>query len=62
MTLDKIKAQAQRDADRTGKEMAVLNLNCFNPLYVVRSWDERFIGTPQLVCKVHPGKVEWPVE
>ena len=35
--LEKIKATAQRDADRTGKPMAVYNLNRFSPLYVVRS-------------------------
>ncbi len=35
--LEKAKAMAQRDADRTRKPMAVYNLNRFSPLYVVRS-------------------------
>lgn len=34
--LERAKELAQRTADRAGKPMAVLNLNRFSPLYVVR--------------------------
>lgn len=34
--LDKIKLLAQRDANREGKAMVVINLNRYSPLYVVR--------------------------
>ena len=34
--LDKIRALAQRDANRIGRPLAVLNLNPYSPLYVVR--------------------------
>ena len=34
--------QAQRTANREGKSMAVLNLNQFSPIYVVRDWRDGF--------------------
>lgn len=40
--LDKIRVIAQRDADRTGKPLAILNLNRYNPLYVIRTWVPMF--------------------
>ncbi len=34
--LQKITARAQADANRTGEAVAILNLNQFSPLYVMR--------------------------
>jgi hypothetical protein len=45
---------AQRTANREGKAMAVLNLNTFSPIYVVRDWDNRFAGQRELVARVDP--------
>jgi hypothetical protein len=44
---------AQRTANREGKPMAVLNLNPFNPLYVVREYDPRMLG-PDLISIIAP--------
>ena len=55
-TKEQIIARAQRDADRTGKSLAILNLNTSSPLYVIRDWDERYADHPQLVMKVGPDK------
>jgi hypothetical protein len=46
--------QAQRTANREGKALAVLNLNQFSPIYVVRDWDDRFIGQRELVTRIDP--------
>lgn len=54
MTKERAIAYAQRQADDTGKAMAVLNLNMFSPLYVCRTWDDRFSNDRQLVAKVEP--------
>ena len=56
MTKEKIIAKAQQEADRTGRSLAVLNLNCFSPLYVIRDWDDRYANDQQLVARVHPAK------
>lgn len=53
MTKERIMAMAQRDANREGKPMAVLNLNQFSPLYVVRAWDERYVGHRDLLHSRH---------
>jgi hypothetical protein len=45
---------AQRTANREGKAMAVLNLNVFSPIYVVRDWNDRFAGQRELVARVDP--------
>ncbi len=45
---------AQRTANREGKPMAVLNLNPFSPIYVVRDWDDRFTGAIDLVARIDP--------
>jgi hypothetical protein len=42
-------ALAQRTANREGKAMAVLNLNAFSPIYVVRDWNDRHIGQRELL-------------
>lgn len=34
--LEKIRKLAKQDANRIGRPLAILNLNSFNPLYVVR--------------------------
>ena len=63
MTLDQCKAYAQRKADSQGQALVILNLNKFNPLYVVRQYDARFDGVVvdgvttlprDLVCVVRP--------
>lgn len=54
MTLERIKVMAQRDANRTGDKLAILNLNRFNPMYVIRNWNDKFQGDPQLVMVVNP--------
>ncbi len=35
-TLERVKLMAQREANRDGKPMVVMNLNRYSPLYVVR--------------------------
>jgi hypothetical protein len=45
---------AQRSADHVNRPMAVLNLNPYGALYVIREWDDRFDGDRQLVAKVTP--------
>ena len=53
-------ALAQRTANREGKPMAVLNLNSFSPIYVVRDWHDRFAnysglaGQRELVARIDP--------
>jgi hypothetical protein len=53
-------AQAQRTANREGKALAVLNLNRFSPLYVVRDWRDGFAnysglaGHGELVARIDP--------
>jgi hypothetical protein len=54
MTKTKAIELAQRTANREGKPMAVLNLNPVWPLYVVRNWDEHFIGSKDFVARVEP--------
>jgi hypothetical protein len=45
---------AQRTANREGKSMAVLNLNSFSPIYVVRDWHDRLTGQRELVVRIDP--------
>jgi hypothetical protein len=52
MTKERILAQAQRDANREGRPMAVLNLNPYSPLYVIREWDQRYEGSRELIARV----------
>jgi hypothetical protein len=53
-------ALAQRTANREGKPMAVLNLNSFSPIYVVRDWRDGFAnysglaGHGELVARIDP--------
>jgi hypothetical protein len=54
MTKQDVIQQAQRTANREGKPMAVLNLNVFSPLYVIRDWDNRFNGQRELVVRIDP--------
>jgi hypothetical protein len=52
--LEQITVRAQHAANREGRPMAVLNLNSYSPLYVVRDWDDSFEGDRQLVARVEP--------
>ena len=54
MTKDQIMKRAQLDANREGKPMAVLNLNPYAPMYVIREWSDRYEGNRDLVAKVTP--------
>jgi hypothetical protein len=45
---------AQRTANRDNHPMAVLNLNPFGSLYVVRDWHDDLAGNRQLVARVEP--------
>jgi hypothetical protein len=54
MTKEQILKRAQLDANREGKVVAVLNLNPYSPLYVIRQWDDRYQGHRDLVAKVCP--------
>jgi hypothetical protein len=56
MTRERAMMLAQRSADHVNQPMAVLNLNPFGALYVIREWDDRFDGDRQLVAKVMPAK------
>jgi hypothetical protein len=47
-------ALAQATADREGRAMAILNLNCYSPLYVVRDYDPRHDTARGFICKVEP--------
>ena len=49
-----ILAKALFDAERTGKPVMVLNLNRYNPLYVIRDFDERLLFSDTLVAVVEP--------
>lgn len=53
-SLEQIKKRAQQDANREQARMMVFNLNRFSPLYVIRLYDERAIGTPSLVAVIEP--------
>lgn len=52
--LEQVKGRAQFAANLEQKPMAVLNLNQFSPLYVIRDWDDRMADSRQLVCKIEP--------
>lgn len=55
MTKEQITLEARREANRTGKAMAVLNRNQFSPLYGVRTYDAaRMDGHKDLVSVHHP--------
>jgi hypothetical protein len=51
---EQIFAEAQRAANRDGHTMLVLNLNQFNPLYVIRNYDERLLFSERLVGVFEP--------
>jgi hypothetical protein len=52
--LDKAKAMAQREADKSHRTTLVLNFNPFSPLYVVREWSQRARDGRDFVCEVEP--------
>lgn len=57
MTRDKAIVMAQREANREGKPMAVLNLNVYSPLYVIRQWNAAFKDCRQVVHVAQPETV-----
>jgi len=38
MTLESIRAKAQKDANASGRELVIYNLNPYSPLYVIREY------------------------
>jgi hypothetical protein len=46
--------QAQEQASREGRSLAVLNLNPFEPVYVIRDWDDRFAASHHLIARIDP--------
>jgi hypothetical protein len=52
--LQQLAVKAQQEANRAQKPMAVLNLNRFQPLYVIREWAADMEGSPGLVYKIEP--------
>lgn len=54
MTREQAIQRAQREADRGNSPVAVLNLNPFAPLYVIRDWDDRYLASKDLVARVCP--------
>lgn len=52
--LHKITARAQADANRTGEPVAILNLNQFSPLYVMRYPSTEVRMSKRLVKIVEP--------
>lgn len=50
--LDRIREIAREDATRIGRPLAILNLNSFNPLYVIREVPKN--ANPHLVEIVQP--------
>jgi hypothetical protein len=53
-TLEQVRAMAQRDANREGAPMAVLNFNPFAALYVVRSYAPGMESRREFVERVEP--------
>jgi hypothetical protein len=58
MTKQQIMQKAQQTANQLNKPVAVLNLNQFSPLYVIREWDDRYIGDKSLVGRVVPATID----
>lgn len=52
--LEAIERKAQQEANRSNKPMAVLNLNPFGGLFVIREWDDRYLGHRDLVTRICP--------
>jgi hypothetical protein len=49
---------AQREANREGKPIALLNLNPYSPLYVRRDYDPRMDSMKELVRVAYPSTVD----
>ncbi len=56
--LHKITLMAQAAANRANAPMAILNLNLYGKLYVVREWNDCYIGSRELVARVMPAQGE----
>jgi hypothetical protein len=55
--LDRIIAQAQADADRTGNTLLIFNLNPYSPLYVIRNFTVAGAHSKELVRIITPGGI-----
>jgi hypothetical protein len=53
--LDQVRKLAERDATRLGRPLAILNLNPFSPLYVVREVPKA-TRPGELVAIIPPGR------
>lgn len=53
--LDQVRKIAERDATQFGRPMAILNLNPFSPLYVVREVPQA-VRPGELVAIIPPGR------
>ena len=56
--LAQAKLACARAANREGKPMVVLLWNDFGASYVIREWDERFIGDSSLVWRCYPSTID----
>lgn len=54
MTKERIIRKAQETANRERRAIAVLNLNRYSPLYVMRNWEEGLEKVGGFVAKVVP--------
>ena len=46
--------RGKREANRTGKPLAILNLNAHSPLYVIRDWCDGIACAHSFVARVVP--------
>lgn len=53
-SFQQITARAQADANRTGEPVAILNLNQFSPLYVMRYPSTEVRASKRLVAIIEP--------
>lgn len=58
MTRDAAILMARREACKSGNPHCVLNLNQFNPLYVIRQWNSAFKDSRQVIYVAHPETVD----
>lgn len=57
-SLKAITLKAQATADREQRTVAILNLNPYSPLYVIRDYVDGMEGRPSFVAKVQPQGAE----
>jgi hypothetical protein len=54
LTKERAITLAQRSANHVNRPMAVLNLNPFSPLYIIRERDNKYEDDRELVAKINP--------